>query len=150
VNIDCESLPCPCSSAAGGGSTFKPKTSCSKPQTLQNITFSSTKYPTIRQHFLEALRKGWPRILVINRPGAERPSSAHGRAAQGCPARESVALWVARRGRRLPCGLPKAYIYGLAPSPENAKRPLFAGVSLKPTPGFEPGTPSLRVKCSTS
>src|SRR6185295_20041246 len=26
----------------------------------------------------------------------------------------------------------------------------FAGVSSKPTPGLEPGTPSLRVKCSTS
>jgi hypothetical protein len=38
---------------------------------VQNITFSSTKYPKIRQHFLKALRKGWPRILVVNRPGAD-------------------------------------------------------------------------------
>ncbi len=73
--IYCESLPCPCSSAAGGGTgdttpAPKPKTSCTKPHSVQNITFSSTKYPTIRQHFLSALHKGWPRILVLNRPGA--------------------------------------------------------------------------------
>jgi hypothetical protein len=30
------------------------------------------------------------------------------------------------------------------------KTPRVAGPSWKPTPGFEPGTPSLRVKCSTS
>jgi hypothetical protein len=74
VNIDCESLPCPCSSAAGGGGAtkpaLKPKTSCIKPKTVQNITFSASKYRKIRQHFLKALRKGWPRILVLNRPGA--------------------------------------------------------------------------------
>jgi hypothetical protein len=76
--VYCESLPCPCSSAAGGGSGAppavaapKPKTSCVKPSSVQNVTFSSTKYPTIRQHFLKALRKGWPRILVVNRPGAD-------------------------------------------------------------------------------
>jgi hypothetical protein len=69
----CESMPCPCSSAAGTGGgatkpTLKPKTSCIKPKTVQKITFSSTKDPTIRQHFLKASRKGWPRILVVNRP----------------------------------------------------------------------------------
>jgi hypothetical protein len=75
--IYCESLPCPCSSAAGGGAgettpaPVKPTTSCIKPKAVQNITFSSTKYPTIRQHFLSALRKGWPRTLVVNRPGAD-------------------------------------------------------------------------------
>jgi hypothetical protein len=50
---------------------LKPKTSCIKPKSVQNITLSSTKYPTIRQHCLKALRKGWPRILVVNRPGAD-------------------------------------------------------------------------------
>jgi hypothetical protein len=35
----------------------------------------------------------------------------------------------------------------LEPANEN---PALAGLSFKPTPGLEPGTPSLRVKCSTS
>jgi hypothetical protein len=74
--IYCESLPCPCSNAAGGATkpapaNPTPTTSCTKPSSVQNITFSSPKYPTIRQHFLKALRKGWPRILVVNRPGAD-------------------------------------------------------------------------------
>jgi hypothetical protein len=37
---------------------------------VQSIGFSKTKYPTIRQHFLKAVARGWPRILVLNRPGA--------------------------------------------------------------------------------
>jgi hypothetical protein len=39
---------------------------------VQNITFSKTKYPNIRKHFLAALRKGWPRTLVLNRTGADK------------------------------------------------------------------------------
>jgi hypothetical protein len=42
-----------------------------RPRGVQNITFSATKYPNIRRHFLDALRKGWPRTLVLNRRGAE-------------------------------------------------------------------------------
>jgi hypothetical protein len=38
---------------------------------VQNISFSKTKYPNIRRHFLAGLRKGWPRTLVLNRPGAD-------------------------------------------------------------------------------
>jgi hypothetical protein len=66
--IYCESLPCPCSRA--GGSNPPPQT-CTRPQAVQKITFSKTKYPNIRRHFLDALRRGWPRILVLNRPGAD-------------------------------------------------------------------------------
>jgi hypothetical protein len=39
---------------------------------VQNITFSKTKYPNIRRHFLHALHKGWPRTLVLNRVGASQ------------------------------------------------------------------------------
>lgn len=39
---------------------------------MQNITFSKTKYLNIRKHFLAALRKGWPRTLVLNRTGADK------------------------------------------------------------------------------
>jgi hypothetical protein len=45
--------------------------------------------------------------------------------------------------------------YGAAPTSDyalahNAKRPSQQGLFFEPTPGLEPGTPSLRVKCSTS
>ena len=92
--IYCESLSCPCSSAAGGsgagsgggGSTPapKPKTSCTTPRGVQSIYFSRTKYPHIRAHFLRALRKGWPGILVVNRPGA---SERRDRLLAGIPTR---------------------------------------------------------------
>jgi hypothetical protein len=43
---------------------------CTTPRAVQNITFSKTKYPNIRKHFLRALRRGWPRTPVLNRTGA--------------------------------------------------------------------------------
>lgn len=45
---------------------------CTRPSGVQNITFSKTKYPHIREHFLKALRKGWPRTLVLNRAGVAK------------------------------------------------------------------------------
>ena len=77
--IYCESLPCPCSTAKGGsggggsnqGSGAISPVGCVRPTGVQNITFSATRYPNIRRHFLAALRKGWPRTLVLNRRGAE-------------------------------------------------------------------------------
>ena len=76
--IFCESLPCPCST--GGGSTSPPAApppppagpSCSRPSTVQRLVFSRSKYPGIRRHYLAAVRKGWPRILIVNRPGADQ------------------------------------------------------------------------------
>lgn len=73
----CESLPCPC--ATGSGSTSPPpaappppsRTSCSRPSTVQRLAFSRSKYPGIRRHYLAAVRKGWPRILIVNRPRAD-------------------------------------------------------------------------------
>jgi hypothetical protein len=46
-------------------------TTCTKPSGVQSISFSATKYPNIRAHFRAALRRGWPRTLVLNRPGAD-------------------------------------------------------------------------------
>ena len=79
--IYCESLPCPCSTARNGsgpggdepssGSDGTNPTGCLRPSRVQNISFSATKYPNIRRHFLDALRKGWPRTLVLNRAGAD-------------------------------------------------------------------------------
>lgn len=74
--IYCQSLPCPClkpNDTGGSTTTTPPKqttSSCTKPGALQPIGFSKAKYPNIRRHFLAAIAKGWPRILVLNRPGA--------------------------------------------------------------------------------
>jgi hypothetical protein len=76
--IYCEDLPCPC---AGPGAPASPpapaapapsQRRCQRPSAIQNITFSKTKYPHIRAHFRAAVRNGWPRTLVLNRPGADK------------------------------------------------------------------------------
>jgi len=70
VEINCEDLPCPCSTEAsgrGGGQD----SSCTKPIGVQRLVFDEEKYPNIRKHFRIALRKGWPRRLIVNRRGAD-------------------------------------------------------------------------------
>jgi hypothetical protein len=52
---------------------------------VQNVTFSATKYPSIRRHFLAALRAGWPRTLVLNRDGADERRN---RLLEGFPTRK--------------------------------------------------------------
>jgi hypothetical protein len=78
--IYCESLPCPCAKPGDAGSGGDPlpdppagsgPSGCVRPSAVQNISFSKTKYPNIRRHFLASLRKGWPRTLVLNRSGAD-------------------------------------------------------------------------------
>ena len=73
--VYCEDLPCPCSTDAGddGDSGQDPGAgeSCTKPERVQRLVFRARKYPIIRRHFRGALRRGWPRRLVLNRPGAD-------------------------------------------------------------------------------
>jgi hypothetical protein len=78
--VYCESLPCPCAGPGqtGGdgrgdapGDAPSSQASCTKPPGTQRITFSRTRYPHIRRHFRAALRRGWPRTLVLHRDGAE-------------------------------------------------------------------------------
>ncbi len=83
--IYCESLPCPClapgpsqapptlSPAPSNPSPSRPTATptCASPSGVQPISFSKTKYPNIRRHFRAALRRGWPRTLVLNRRGAD-------------------------------------------------------------------------------
>jgi hypothetical protein len=78
--IYCESLPCPCAKPGDAGSGGDPHpdpsagsgpSGCVRPSAVQSISFSATKYPNIRRHFLAALRRGWPRTLVLNRSGAD-------------------------------------------------------------------------------
>jgi hypothetical protein len=78
--IYCESLPCPCS--PGAGSTSPPpapprpplsvKPACSRTTVVQRLRFSAAKYPNIKTHTEAAITKGWPRILVLNRPNADK------------------------------------------------------------------------------
>lgn len=76
--IYCESLPCPCLKPGGTSPppappppAAKPKASCSRPATVQRLRFSTTKYRNIKKHAQAAIAEGWPRILVLNRPGAD-------------------------------------------------------------------------------
>ena len=78
--IYCESLPCPCLKKAGGNSggggsggdnRGSSPQGCVRPRGVQPIGFSSTKYPNIFRHYARAIRAGWPRVLKVNRPGAD-------------------------------------------------------------------------------
>jgi hypothetical protein len=90
--IYCESLPCPCAYPTAPAPvptpvptipapaptptptpvpTPTPTATCASPSGVQNISFSATKYPHIRAHARAAIRKGWPSVLVLNRPGAD-------------------------------------------------------------------------------
>jgi hypothetical protein len=71
--IYCDALPCPCAKGDGGGGrqTRPTTTACARPRTTVSISFSATRYPHVRRHFRAALRRGWPRTLVLNRPGAD-------------------------------------------------------------------------------
>ena len=80
--IYCESLPCPClkpgdagganpADADTGAEPPTPTAGCPRPAGVQPISFSKTKYPNIRRHAERAIRKGWPSVLVLNRPGAD-------------------------------------------------------------------------------
>jgi hypothetical protein len=46
-------------------------TSCAKPKGVHRVVFDRAKYPHIRRHFKGALKRGWPRTLVVNRRGAD-------------------------------------------------------------------------------
>jgi hypothetical protein len=38
---------------------------------VKRIVFSAREYPNVRRHFRGAIRRDWPRRLVLNRPGAD-------------------------------------------------------------------------------
>jgi hypothetical protein len=75
--VYCESLPCPCAKPDGSGGSQEPAApapkapSCSRPSGVQRISFSATKYANVRRHMERAIAKGWPSVLVLNRPGAD-------------------------------------------------------------------------------
>ena len=77
--IYCESLPCPCLKPGTSAPPPAPPPppppppapSCSRPSTVQQLRFSSAKYPNIKLHTQQAIAKGWPRVMVLNRRGAD-------------------------------------------------------------------------------
>jgi hypothetical protein len=84
--IYCESLPCPCSTAAGGeDGRGGGQAGCTKPAGVRRLVFSPSKYPNIRRHFRAAVRRGWPRRLVLNRRGAD---ARRDRLLEGYPTRD--------------------------------------------------------------
>ena len=58
---------------------------CVRPTGVQRIVFSAEEYPNVRRHFRGALRRGWPRRLVLNRRGADERRE---RALRDIPTRE--------------------------------------------------------------
>jgi hypothetical protein len=58
---------------------------CVRPTGVQRIVFSAQKYPSVRRHFRGALRRGWPRRLVVNRRAAD---ARRERALRDIPTRE--------------------------------------------------------------
>lgn len=75
--IYCVSLPCPCLTHRDRPSPQPPPPAtrtagCSRPSAVQRLRFSATRYPNIKAHTESAIARGWPRILVVNRPGADR------------------------------------------------------------------------------
>ncbi len=75
--VYCESLPCPCAGPGDNGDREPtpakppPKSSCARPGAVQRLVFRRREYPNIRRHFRAALRRGWPKVMVLNRPGAD-------------------------------------------------------------------------------
>jgi hypothetical protein len=72
--VYCESLPCPCSTSGGASSPPPPPpppppAGCTRPKAIQPMRFSAAKYPNIRRHTRDAIARGWPSVMVVNRRG---------------------------------------------------------------------------------
>jgi hypothetical protein len=70
---------------AGPTRTGADVTQCAEPIGVQRIVFSARKYPNVRRHFRGALRRGWPRRLIVNRRAAD---ARRERALRDVPIRE--------------------------------------------------------------
>src|SRR3954470_10218930 len=69
-------LPTPAPTAVPTPSATPPPTetghrSCMRPNSVQPISFSKTKYSDIKRHAERAIRKGGPTVLVLTRTGAD-------------------------------------------------------------------------------
>jgi hypothetical protein len=59
----CEDLP-----ATTGSSTTTP---CTKTKRVVDVGINRDKYPNVLAHARASIRRGWPRIMVLNRPRAD-------------------------------------------------------------------------------
>lgn len=55
---------------ARGGPRRVSAQECEFSRDVRTVTFDRSRYPDIYQHYLDAVAKGWPRILVLDRSGA--------------------------------------------------------------------------------
>jgi hypothetical protein len=118
--VYCESLPCPCSTGGGsGGSAPAPsapslKATCTRPRGVQRIVFGRAKYPNIRRHYVAAVRKGWPRVMVLNRKGTD---ARRDRLLQGVPTKPGFDRdeYPAAVGRGRPNGDRRSLVRGVDP-----------------------------------
>jgi hypothetical protein len=63
-------VACVAAAAVAGYTTIgSAEASCAFPQGVQTVAFSRAKYPNIYQHWVDAVAKGWPKILLIERVG---------------------------------------------------------------------------------
>jgi hypothetical protein len=140
----CESLPCPCANGDGGGGSRQPSsaerattTGCTRPRGVVAVGFSATKYPHIRAHVQRALRRGWPRILVLNRRGADarRERLLTGRSTRPGMDRDEYPPAIGRgRGAHLARGSnPRGWLADVmfVPSGENRSHGSTMGIKLR-------------------
>jgi hypothetical protein len=141
----CESLPCPCANGNGGGGGSRQPTSaeratttgCTRPRGVVAVGFSATKYPHIRAHVQRALRRGWPRVLVLNRRGADarRERLLSGRSTRPGMDRDEYPPAIGRgRGAHLARGSnPRGWVADVmfVPSGENRSHGSTMGIKLR-------------------
>lgn len=104
----CESLPCPCSAewhaqrgsvpsaparqppaptAPRDSEPDAPAPSCTSTRAVIRVGLSRTRYPAVLRHIRVAIRAGWPRVVRINRLGADQRRD---RALRGWPTRRGM------------------------------------------------------------
>lgn len=86
----------------GGPKKPAPGGSCTRPGSLVKVKLSRTKHRAVWLHVRKAVRKGWPRVMRINRRGAEKRRN---RLLRGIPTkpgfdRDEYPMAMARRGWR--------------------------------------------------
>jgi hypothetical protein len=87
---------------------------CKRPKSVKILSFSKAKYPNIRAHYLRAVAKGWPRIMVVNRKGAD---ARRDRLLEDIPTKAGFDRdeYPAAVGRGRSSGLSKALTRGITP-----------------------------------
>jgi hypothetical protein len=116
--VYCESLPCPClkpgSNTDPSPAPTLPRRSCTRPRAVQLLVFSRPRYPNIRRHTIRAIHRGWPRVMVLNRPGA---AARRERLLEAIPTKHGFDRdeYPAAVGRGRPNGRSRALIRGNHP-----------------------------------